>query len=87
VTWTIIASVAKPVVTRVDGTIYGCQRPSRAPESCGSRECGAQNPLPGYLAAIPKDPFTDTPLAYERRSRGYLLYSVAPNGKPVAKVE
>lgn len=37
---------------------------------------------PGYLPAIPKDPFADQVLGYERRGGGYLLYSVGPNGKP-----
>lgn len=37
---------------------------------------------PAYLPAIPKDPFTDQALGYERRGGGYLLYSVGPNGKP-----
>jgi len=37
---------------------------------------------PGYLPDIPKDPFVDRPLSYQRRGRGYVLYSVGPDGKP-----
>lgn len=37
---------------------------------------------PGYLAAVPKDPFTDRALSYGPRGAGYLLYSVGPDQKP-----
>jgi hypothetical protein len=36
--------------------------------------------VPRYLPAVPVDPFTDTPLIYERRGDGYLLASVGQNG-------
>ena len=36
--------------------------------------------VPRYLPAVPIDPFTDTPLIYERRGDGYLLASVGQNG-------
>jgi hypothetical protein len=36
--------------------------------------------VPRYLPAVPIDPFTDTPLIYERRGDGYLLASVGRNG-------
>ena len=38
-------------------------------------------PVPEYLPAIPRDPFSDGPLRYKRDAAGYLLYSVGPNGK------
>lgn len=37
---------------------------------------------PGYLPEIPKDPFVDRPLSYQRRGGAYLLYSVGRDGKP-----
>jgi hypothetical protein len=36
---------------------------------------------PKYLAAVPGDLFAGGPLAYRPSERGYLLYSVGPNGK------
>lgn len=36
--------------------------------------------VPDVLASVPLDRFTDTPLVYERRGDGYLLYSVGKNG-------
>jgi hypothetical protein len=36
---------------------------------------------PKYVPEIPKDLFNDTDLHYKPESKGYLLYSVGPNGK------
>jgi len=37
---------------------------------------------PGYLTAIPADPFADAgPLRYKKTATGYTLYSVGPDGK------
>ncbi|MGB8854773.1 MAG: hypothetical protein WCC69_14560 [Pirellulales bacterium] len=36
--------------------------------------------VPRYLAAVPIDPFSEKPFLYERRSDGYLMYSVGSNG-------
>jgi len=35
--------------------------------------------IPGYLETIPKDYFTDRPLIYKIRGKGYILYSAGPN--------
>ena len=32
--------------------------------------------MPAYLAAVPVDPFSGSPLAYQRTEAGYRLYSV-----------
>jgi hypothetical protein len=37
--------------------------------------------VPGYLSAVPKDPFSNKPFIYRRQPTGYLLYSVGPDGK------
>ena len=34
-----------------------------------------------YVKAIPKDLFTDKPLIYSRKGKGYILYSLGPNMK------
>ena len=34
---------------------------------------------PGWLKAVPQDPFTDKPLIYRRQGEGYVLYSVGAN--------
>ena len=36
--------------------------------------------VPGYLAAVPIDPFSEKPFIYERRGDGYLLSSVGVDG-------
>jgi hypothetical protein len=36
---------------------------------------------PRYIAQVPADPFIERPLHYERRSDGFLLYSVGANAK------
>ena len=36
---------------------------------------------PGYLAAVPADLFTGKALIYKPQEKGYLFYSVGPNGK------
>jgi hypothetical protein len=46
--------------------------------------------VPGYLAALPEDPFDGKPLRYTRRDRGYVVYSVGEDarddgGKPPAE--
>ena len=35
--------------------------------------------VPKYLDKIPEDLFVDKPVRYQRKSRGYVLYSVGPN--------
>jgi hypothetical protein len=35
---------------------------------------------PAYLATVPLDLFTEKPLIYSRTEKGYVLYSVGPNG-------
>ena len=35
--------------------------------------------IPWYLETIPKDYFTDRPLIYKIRGKGYILYSAGPN--------
>jgi hypothetical protein len=37
--------------------------------------------VPKYLAKIPEDLFVGKPVRYQRKARGYLLYSVGPNQK------
>ncbi len=37
--------------------------------------------VPGYLAAVPVDPFDGAPLRYKRFDRGFLVYSVGEDGK------
>jgi len=37
--------------------------------------------VPKYMPAIPVDLFSDKPLIYRLEGKGYLLYSVGPNGK------
>ncbi|MCE5324057.1 MAG: hypothetical protein ABFD46_06110 [Armatimonadota bacterium] len=40
-----------------------------------------QDLVPAYLSTIPKDPFnTKRPLIYKKTAKGYLLYSVGPDG-------
>jgi len=36
---------------------------------------------PEYLIATPVDPFDDQPLRYEKKGRGYMLYSIGPDLK------
>jgi hypothetical protein len=36
---------------------------------------------PKYVAKVPNDLFTDKPLVYQPSEKGYLLYSLGPNGK------
>jgi len=36
--------------------------------------------VPGYLSAVPQDPYGDGPLVYRTTNDGYLLYSVGSNG-------
>jgi hypothetical protein len=38
--------------------------------------------VPGYLEALPGDPYGPRPLVYARKDAGYLLYSTGANGKP-----
>ena len=37
--------------------------------------------VPQYLPAVPKDPFADGDLLYRREGKGFVLYSVGPNGR------
>lgn len=37
--------------------------------------------VPGYLAAVPDDPFAAGPLIYRRQGDGFALYSVGPDGQ------
>lgn len=37
--------------------------------------------VPKYLPAVPKDPFADGPIRYQRRGEGFILYSVGQNGE------
>ncbi len=37
--------------------------------------------VPNYLAKLPNDLFTGEPLVYRPTEKGYLLYSLGPNGK------
>ena len=38
--------------------------------------------VPTYLASVPADPYeNDQPIHYRRESKGFLIYSVGPNGK------
>jgi len=37
--------------------------------------------VPSYLKSIPNDPFVEKkPLIYKKTAKGYLLYSVGPDG-------
>ncbi len=36
--------------------------------------------VPGYLAAVPEDPFRPGPLVYRRKADGHSLYSVGEDG-------
>jgi hypothetical protein len=42
---------------------------------------GIQELAPKYIAALPKDRFSDADYIYKIEGSGYLLYSVGPNGK------
>lgn len=37
--------------------------------------------VPGYLAAVPEDPFDGAPLRYRRTERGFVVYSVGEDGR------
>lgn len=37
--------------------------------------------VPGYLAAVPADPFDGAPLRYKRVDRGFVVYSVGEDGR------
>lgn len=43
--------------------------------------------VPGYLAAVPPDPFDGTPLRYKSLDHGFMVYSVGENGKDDGGVE
>ena len=36
---------------------------------------------PKYVKSLPEDPFGTGPIRYKREPKGYVLYSVGPNGK------
>jgi len=57
-----MASVVAFEVNRVSGTIYGCQRPSRAPDSSGSRECRVRQNA--KESAVPADPLEEIAALY-----------------------
>jgi hypothetical protein len=37
--------------------------------------------VPAYLDIVPEDPFTGQPLRYEKLGRGFVVYSVGPDGR------
>jgi len=37
--------------------------------------------VPGFMPALPQDPFAKGSLHYKRLDKGYAIYSVGPNGK------
>jgi hypothetical protein len=67
------AAVARLALMRAALALEACRaREGRYPVSLGEAER-----LLGR--ALPRDPFTETPLRYQRRDAGYLLYSVGAN--------
>ena len=36
--------------------------------------------VPDYLSEVPRDPYSGKPLVYRRNAKGYVLYSVGPDG-------
>ena len=37
--------------------------------------------VPEYIEAIPEDPFDGKPLRYKKLDKGYVVYSIGPDGK------
>ena len=36
--------------------------------------------VPAYLPAVPRDPFDEQPLRFKKLPRGYVVYSIGPEG-------
>ena len=46
-----------------------------------------QNLVPGLLNVIPTDPFDGRPLRYKKLAKGYVVYSIGPDGEDNAGAE
>ncbi len=86
----IIITLLLPSVEKVQGAADRCEQQQRnlrlafalaAYQRDQGRYPGKLDELaPKYIDKIPDDLFADKPLTYKREDKGFLLYSVGPNG-------